>query len=229
MIKQYFILVLVSAFLSLQTNAQTNASQANALQVKSGNSQNTEHKKDTVYELQQLINGFNSLKGEFTQMTTDSEQNVIQQQTGQFFLRKPDKLRWQINEPWAQLLIADGESIWLYDQDLQQVTRRAWSSRPEDNPAMLLLDGQALADYYQVTEIASTKGSRVFELQSLNNSAVISQFELRFTDRLPSQMRFRDSLDQLTEIRFGKIKSKDIKLRLFEFDMPEGVELLDES
>ena len=103
-------------------------------------------------ELQSLLGAFEGLEGDFIQTTKDSEQLILQQQSGHFLMRNPTKLRWQVYQPWTQLIVADGESVWLYDEDLQQVTRRAWSSQPENNPAMLLLDSKVLADYYLVSE-----------------------------------------------------------------------------
>ena len=86
----------------------------------------------------QRLNNFftkvNSLQGSFNQQVYSKKGKVIQTSSGQLYLTRPGKFRWVYKTPDPQTIVADGRNIWVYDEDLEQVTikpmNRAMSSAP---------------------------------------------------------------------------------------------------
>ena len=78
-----------------------------------------------------------SLTAEFTQVTVDGRDEVVEQSAGRMAFEAPEKIRWDYLEPFPQVLIADGERLWHYDEALEQVTVRPQPA-PEDSPMLVL-------------------------------------------------------------------------------------------
>src|SRR5262245_51693093 len=62
-----------------------------------------------------------SARGEFTQVVTDRTGKVLRQSSGTFSIARPGKFRWTYAKPYSQTLVGDGEKVWIYDADLNQV------------------------------------------------------------------------------------------------------------
>ena len=53
-------------------------------------------------------------------------------------IARPGKFRWQIEQPYSQLLVGDGEKVWMHDPELRQVTVRKVGAALGGSPAALL-------------------------------------------------------------------------------------------
>ena len=95
--------------------------------------------EETIAEITQAIGQLQSAKGHFDQIIREQDGYLLDRQTGEFALQRPRKLSWRIAE-LDQLLVSDGEQMYLYDELFEQVIVRDWSSDPTINPAAILLD-----------------------------------------------------------------------------------------
>src|SRR5436190_18963850 len=75
-------------------------------------------------QLKSFLTGAKTLKANFEQTVTDRNGKVIQQSSGSMQFSRPGKFRWQYTKPYKQLVVGDGEKLWLYDPELNQVTVR---------------------------------------------------------------------------------------------------------
>src|SRR5690606_3793823 len=78
--------------------------------------------ESALLELHELLSETKSLQGKFNQVTRDEQGQMVEENTGTFAIKRPGLLRWHIEKPFEQLLVSDGESLWVYDPDLEQVT-----------------------------------------------------------------------------------------------------------
>ena len=91
-----------------------------------------------ILMLNQLLGQTLTMRADFTQVITDKNNKPLQSAVGKMALERPGKLRWEVLKPIAQLVVANGERLWIYDPDLEQVTIRYISKEMGETPALLL-------------------------------------------------------------------------------------------
>ena len=91
-----------------------------------------------VQRLTGLLNKAQTLTARFSQLTLDGSGTRLQETAGQLSLKRPGLFRWHTDAPNEQLLISNGEKVWLYDPDLEQVTIQKLDQRLTQTPALLL-------------------------------------------------------------------------------------------
>ncbi len=179
--------------------------------------------------LTEYLQELGSYRAHFVQTVTDSDGGVREQSTGRFWLARPDQFRWEYQSPWPQLILTDGDRIWLYDEDLEQVTVRLVGELLARTPAGLLAGNTKMLDDYRISERVD-EGSLLITLIPLAGRAEFSYIELQFVDEQLSGMRLEDQLGQLTLIEFTEVElNPSIDQGLFHFAVPAGVDVIDET
>ncbi|QQD21445.1 outer membrane lipoprotein chaperone LolA [Venatoribacter cucullus] len=174
--------------------------------------------------LQQL----QSLEADFTQVTRDNAGRTLQQLNGTLTVAKPGKMRWQTAAPYEQLVVSDGELVWIYDMDLEQVTIRNMDLRVQETPALLLSgDSAQVGQNFTVAESLQGDFSR-YQLTPKDRSQLFEKLEFQYQQQQLESMRIYDAAGQITEIVFARIKTnKPTDHQAFIFDVPEGVDVID--
>jgi len=174
--------------------------------------------------LQQL----QSLEADFTQVTRDNTGRTLQQLNGTLTVAKPGKMRWQTAAPYEQLVVSDGELVWIYDMDLEQVTIRNMDLRVQETPALLLSgDSAQVGQNFTVAESVQGDFSR-YQLIPKDRSQLFEKLEFQYQQQQLESMRIYDAAGQITEIVFARIKTnKPTDHQAFIFDVPEGVDVID--
>lgn len=177
-----------------------------------------------ISEIESVISALTTARGEFEQIIREQDGYVLDRQTGSFALERPRKLHWQISE-LDQLLIGDGEQLYLYDELFEQVIIREWSSDPSLNPAAILLEDIRLQDWARV----ETAGNNL-KLIPTGDIAAILEIELSMSQGFPTMLTLLDTTGQTTEIRFSEVEQNvELEPELFRFDIPSGVEVIYEE
>lgn len=172
-----------------------------------------------------ILKPFNGLSGNFEQVVIDANGDEVQRVQGLFTAAKPDLLSWHTEPPYEQLIVADGERIWLYDPDLEQVT--VYRNDLSRTPAVLLVgETDDLQQTYQVTTSVQD-GRQSYRLAPLDSNSLYSRIELEFEDNVPVAMTLWDSLEQQTRIVFHDlVVNPAVDRSLFTFEVPPGVDLI---
>lgn len=162
-----------------------------------------------------------SASGSFEQIIREQDGYIVDRQTGTFIMQRPRRLRWQISE-LDQLLISDGQQLFLYDELFQQVVVRDWSSDPTQNPAAILLDNINLEDWAEIEQVGDN-----YRLTPLANFGSILEINLSMNNSFPDMLSILDATGQTTEIRFSQLElNAEHNDELFQFEMPPGVEVI---
>lgn len=176
-------------------------------------------------QLADLLNELQQTQGHFSQVIYTHRGQVLQSSTGSFALWRPGKFRWQTQTPAAQLLVADGTKIWLYDPSLNQVSWFKEQVNNKQSPAMLLVgDIDSLAKQYRIT-MNDQADQTVFHLQPKKES-FFAQVNLVFVDETLSDMEIKDNLGQQTKIHFSEL-SNGAGSQLFQFSPPAGADVVE--
>ena len=93
---------------------------------------------DGIERLKEFFRSTTSMRALFHQTVVDSKGRKVQEVDGSMQLQRPGKFHWDYYKPYLQLIVGDGEKVWLYDPELNQVTVRALDKALGSSPAALL-------------------------------------------------------------------------------------------
>ncbi len=179
--------------------------------------------------LQQFLQETSSFRAGFEQEIYSPTGELIELSAGTLSISRPGRFRWDYDEP-AQTIIADGEKLWLYDIDLDQVTVGTQSENLVGSPAALLGGGaSALDDFIQAGNFESD-GLVWTRLQPKEEQSDFAAISIAFKNDALFAMELTDALNQLTRVRFLEPESNiELAPALFDFEVPEGVDLIDNT
>lgn len=182
-------------------------------------------------DLSTLLNKLQSMRADFHQTVYDNHGKAVQQSTGKMAMQRPNRFRWQAQKPIPQLIIANGDKLWIYDPDLDQVTIRTIKQAAGDTPALLLSHKATVLDKdFTVTEKPAAKaGWRWFTLVP-KSSDNIASVQMGFNNNQIQEMRLQDHLGHLTGIKFSRIETNvSVPSSQFMFKPPANTDVIDET
>ncbi len=180
-------------------------------------------------QLSAFLRGLSTLEAEFHQTLYDENLYEIEQSRGMcmFHLNRPNRFRWDYRQPEAQLIIADGEQVWIYDRDLAQVTVRTIDAALGATPAMLLSSDVPVEKNFEVTDLRPTGGLEWAGLKPRQPDSGFAHIRLGFDARGLKLMELTDNFGQLTRVEFKNVKRNTrIDPGAFEFEPPAGVDVM---
>lgn len=178
--------------------------------------------------LDAFVKGLKGLEGNFTQETFDNKGRRKEQTTGRVALSVPRQFRWEYARPYPQLIVADGSKVWIYDEDLQQVTTRAQRNEEQNSPLTALFDPNRLDRDYQVRDGGVKDGLTWLELRPKKaDGAGFQNARLGFGANGLARMSATDAAGQRTEIVFSGWKRNPVfPAQTFRFSPPKGVDVI---
>lgn len=178
-------------------------------------------------QLNVFLKGLKTLKADFHQSLYDENLSPLEDSRGTFLLSRPDRFRWDYRQPEAQLIVADGEKVWIYDRDLSQVTVRDMGAALGATPAMLLSSDRPVDENFEVSELQSSGGLEWIGLKPRLSDTGFSHVRLGLARNVLELMELIDSFGQLTRIQFSNIeRNPRIDPGAFQFDPPKGVDII---
>jgi outer membrane lipoprotein carrier protein len=171
-----------------------------------------------------------SLDGRFAQKVFDANGTATDRSEGRISLKAPRQFRWEYQQPYPQLIVADGDHLWLYDPDLEQVTVRVQSYEEQSSPLAALIDPGELDRQFVVSEGGQANGLTWVDLKARKpDDSAVQAAKLGFSANGLATMLFEDQLGQRTEVRFSQWKRNGaLPADLFRFTPPEGVDVVGE-
>ena len=125
--------------------------------------------------------------------------------TGTLRLKRPGQFRWDYVNPYAQMILADGAKLWIYDPDLAQVTVRPQDEALGNSPARLLSGGLDLDANFTIVEAsAEVAGLHWVELRPLGGEEEFSRVRLGF-DAIVLDKLFKRRIGFVAAASFGQI------------------------
>ena len=177
--------------------------------------------------LEQFLDGTESFSAQFEQEIWTDDQQLVEMASGSVALLRPNRFRWQYETPYEQLIVADGKSLWMYDVEIEQVTRSDIDDADVASPAMLLGGDGAVRDSFTVVDTDDDEGVFWVSLAPTQSSAEFSLVRMGFSGPDLTALEFIDGLNQTTVIRFLDVRTNvTLAAELFEFKIPRGVHVL---
>jgi outer membrane lipoprotein carrier protein len=163
----------------------------------------------------------------FEQVVTDDRGKVLERASGQVAIKRPNRFRWDYEQPYRQLLLSDGTWLWNYDPDLQQATRHRLDRALTGTPAMLLARPDSLTDLFDLRALEPNDGLQWIELAPKQEDVRFERVRLGFTGGTLTAMQLVDGFSRITNIRFTRVRRNGtVPDDRFTFTPPPGVDLI---
>lgn len=178
-------------------------------------------------KLTDMLSGYNTFSARFEQYSTNSNGRRAQESTGEMQLAKPNRFYWKTETPFPQTIVGDGQYIWVYDPDLEQVTRKPGDA--QNNAPAMLLNGQVdeLTASYRISNPVNTGPEQLFELAPKGENSNFSRIRLFFVEKQLTEMMLEDSLGQRTTVILRNQQiNPSFKANHFNFVAPDGVDVI---
>ena len=182
-------------------------------------------------DLAAFSNGLKGLDGRFEQKLYDLDGRLKETSKGRVAVSAPRLFRWEYATPYEQLIVADGEKVWVFDPDLDQVTVRPQGPEEQNSPLAALVDPAKLERDFNVRD-GGDEGGLSWLLLSPRSSeqASFSSARLGFRGQSLARMEVVDTLGQRTELVFSAWKRNPAFDRgTFRFVPPAGVDVVGEG
>lgn len=171
-----------------------------------------------------------TFKARFTQTIFDENLVPLEESSGQLRISRPGRFRWDYDPPAEQSIIADGERMWVYDIDLEQVTVRKLTDALGTSPAGVLSSGGNPKHNYRVQDLGQQGEIGWVSLHSKEEAASFSEIQLGFDRGTLRLIQLLDDLGQITRIVLSDVKENiAIGAEWFAFEIPKGVDIIDEA
>ena len=179
---------------------------------------------------QQFLRTTQSTTANFEQKVFDRNRKLVQESSGRFAFLRPGRFRWTYDKPFAQIIVGDGERVWVYDRDLNQVTVRRIAKALGSTPAALLAGASDVDKAFDLAEGGDRDGLAWVEAKPKDKDAGFERIRLGMSVAGIEAMELVDNFSQTTLLRFTKlVRNPQIDPETFRFTPPKGADVLGEK
>jgi len=165
-------------------------------------------------------------KGEFTQKVV-AQGTKDKLSSGSFVFARPGKFIWTYAKPYEQILQADGEQLFIYDKDLNQVTTRKLGDALGSSPAAILFGSNDLEKNFALAEAGTRDGLEWLKATPKAKDSSFEQILIGLKNGTPEAMELKDSFGQTSILSFKKFeKNPALNATSFKFVMPKGADVI---
>jgi outer membrane lipoprotein carrier protein len=178
--------------------------------------------------LNKTLLAIHTLNATFQQIVQNQAGTILQKSNGSVLLERPGKFRWTTNKPAPQTILTNGEKLWIYDPDLQQVTIRLLKKNLAQTPMLLLTDPSIMLG--KTFFIVEKKENKIdwYQLTPKAPSSAFKQLTVGFKNNTLFAMRLLNTLGQTTLLTFHNVTlNAPIPAGVFQFSPPKGVDVVD--
>lgn len=185
------------------------------------------HAAEARAQLQAFAKDVTTATGSFTQSTQAARGAPQPEQRGTFAFQRPGKFRWNITEPFEQLIVSNGKELYQYDPDLAQVSIRGVSAALGNAPAQVLFGDGALDKSFKLEPLPGKDNLSWLRATPLSADAGFAYMDIGFADNLPVRIDILDAFNQVTRVEFTAIvPNPSLPATEFRFDAPQGVDVV---
>jgi outer membrane lipoprotein carrier protein len=192
-----------------------------------------------VEQLHAFLSQTTSARGNFTQQSPGPRSQTAAGASlpgkpvvshGGFEFQRPGKFRWTYLSPYEQLILSDGKHLFLFDKDLNQVTKKKIAGALPASPASILFGSNDFEHDFAVTEDGTQDGIAWIRATPNGKDSLFERIRIGFQNGMPVAMQLRDSFGQSTELAFDHLeRNPALPADRFTYAPPPGVDVLEEQ
>ena len=181
---------------------------------------------DAVDTLRDFARNVQTGRADFTQTVVSPDGARQRVSSGQFAFSRPNRFRFAYNKPFEQLIVSDGQKVWLHDIDLNQVNVRPLDQALGATPAALLAGGSLERDFNLKAE-PSAKGLDWVLAMPKQTEGTVRQMRVGFKGRELAALELTDAFGQRSTLIFSQmVQGGALPAELFRFTPPKGADVV---
>ena len=181
----------------------------------------------TLERLRAFVRETQTARASFTQTVTDRNGRPKQEASGEFAISRPGKFRWSVAKPYQQLLVGDGERVWIYDPDLNQVVKRRADQALGTTPAALLAGKDDVERAFDWHDLPAADGLDWLGATPKDKDSSFTEIRLGFDRSGLAALEIYDNFGQRTRIKLAKLeRNPKLSPDLFRFTPPKGADVV---
>jgi outer membrane lipoprotein carrier protein len=185
---------------------------------------------DSLERFRTFLKATQSARADFEQKVYGREGRLTQESKGSFVFQRPGRFRWTYQKPVDQLIVGDGERVWIYDRDLNQVTVRKISQALGSTPAALLAGSSDVEKAFELADAGVRDGLEWLEAKPREPDAGFDRIRMGFSATGLEAMELTDNFGQTTRLRFTNLqRNPKLDPAEFRFEPPKGADILGEK
>lgn len=190
---------------------------------------------DALRDLEAFLRDTQQGRASFTQVVTSPKKDGeasprTKTSSGTFEFFRPNRFRFQYTKPFEQLIVADGQTLWLFDADLNQVTAKRQQEVLGNTPAALIAaapDLKGLAGIFSLSNGADADGMQWLLAQPRSRDTQLQQIRLGFRQGQLAVLELLDTFGQRSVLSFGPLNTQPgFKAQHFSFQPPAGADVV---
>lgn len=176
-------------------------------------------------QLKSFMSSSKTLSASFTQTVTSK--NKRENASGVLEISRPGKFRWSYSKPYEQLIVGDGKTLWIYDAELSQVTKRSMDAALGSSPAALLAGSNEIERSYNLREIGKRGALEWLSASPKKEENTFEAVRMGFRDNMLAEMELVDNFGNTTRLVFSNMKKNPaISAKQFTFTPPKGADVI---
>jgi len=182
-----------------------------------------------TFNINDYLNGINTLKAGFKQTIFSSSNEAIDYSEGLIWLKKPEQILWEFQRPNIKKIILNGESLSIYDANLNQLLIVPYTDQYQSSLASILINNNNLEAFYEIHSKINDGEFYTVTLFQKKNDSLFTKIEITISEMLIHKIKLWDSSGQSISIVLENVKMNISLLdSLFKFIPPKGVDIFDQ-
>lgn len=166
----------------------------------------------------------------FEQQVLDRSGKAVERAQGTFAFARPGRFRWVYEKPHEQVLVADGQKLWIHDPDLQQVTVKRIDQAIAATPAALLAGKDDITAHFTLRDAGSEGGIDWVEATPKTGDTGFDRVRLGLRQGTLAAMELFDQLGGRTRLEFTQLRpNAPIPPGTFTFTPPKGADVIEDA
>jgi len=183
---------------------------------------------DAADTLRAFIRDVNSGRAQFTQTVTSPDGAKKKTSTGSFEFSRPNRFRFAYAKPFEQLIVADGQKVWIFDADLNQASSRKFSSALGATPAALLAGGSLDKDF-DLVAVPAKDGLEWVQANPKLKDGSFKSVRVGFRGKELAAVEIIDAFDQRSLLQFSQFTpGVSFAPDAFRFTPPNGADVIEQ-
>lgn len=184
---------------------------------------------NSLQDLQRFFNQVHRYSARFQQVVLDEAMQPIQESSGNLWIERPGKFRWDYTSPYTQNIVGDGKQVWVYDVDLKQVAVRRMEGALGTTPAILLAGHGSLESGFNIRDLGRQGEIDWVEMKPKRNDGGFETIRIGFEKGKIRILEMIDGFGQTTRVTLSAAQENTaIAPKMFTFKPPAGVDVITE-
>jgi outer membrane lipoprotein carrier protein len=181
----------------------------------------------TLDRLRAFVRDTATARTTFTQVVTDKTGRVTQKASGEFLISRPGRFRWAVEKPFRQLVVGDGQRVWIYDEDLNQVVVKKSGEALGGTPAALLAGREDIESAFDWKPLPDAGGLEWLAATPKSADSGFTEIRLGFDAKGLAALELVDAFGQRSVVRFGEMeRNPKLPPDAFRFVPPKGADVI---